>query len=459
MIHAALAARGDEPFLRFTDGSTEPASATLATIDAHVERLQAFGLVPGDVVALHALNRADVVRMTLATIAAGFVAWPLSYRDPPHVIAQQLSESRARVVISGATDRMATRDDSDTRWQLPGVATLLRTTGSTGRAKLAAHRMASHVASAEAAINATHFNADDAWLLSLPLFHVGGMAIVFRALLGKGVLALPPKAMTTENALTALQPTHMSVVATQLQRILASPTAREEAARCRCVLVGGGPVSIGLRRRALEAGIPLAVCYGSTETAAFVVASDDADIVARPRSAGRPLQDRVVELSDDGEILVGGPTVLAGYVEGDELVDVTDAEGRYATGDVGRFGDDGVLYILGRRDRMFISGGENVQPEEIETALEELKGIEQAVVVDIESEEFGRRPVAFLVLHEGVTLAATKITKQLRERLPGFKIPDAIWHLPTSARLGPKPDLLGLARMAADPERHLLHAL
>ncbi len=459
MIREALEAIGYDPFLFLADGTEQSGRETLARVDVHAERLRSFGAEQGDVLALHGMDRAHTLRLALAAIAEGLVVWPLSYRDPPEVIARQLRRSNARLVVSGAPDCMASRESGEARWTLPGMATLLRTSGSSGPAKLACHTLDSHVASAHAAVKATGFEPGDRWMLSLPLFHVGGLAIVFRALVGRGAVMLPEGGMSTNNALTALLPTHVSLVATQLFRVLASESATEVAKACRCVLVGGGPVPARLRARALDAELPVAVCYGSTETAAFVAATRDPDVVRRPASAGTPLSADSVLVATDGEIHVGGPTLLSGYLRDDGLESALDEDGRYPTGDMGRLDEDGMLYVLGRRDRMFISGGENVQPEEIEAAIEDIAGVEQAVVVDVFEEEFGRRPVAFVHVAEDSNLSSKRLEWELRERLAGFKIPDAFWHLPTSARLAPKPPLAELVAMAADPDGTRLHPL
>jgi len=156
------------------------------------------------------------------------------------------------------------------------------------------------------------------------------------------------------------------------------------------------------------------------------------------------LPGRRVSIDEAGEIRVGGPTLFAGYlVEGS----VRAREDPWPTGDRGRL-EDGVLYVRGRRDRMFISGGENIQPEEIESALLGLSGVDEAVVVAVPHDEFGARPVAFV---GGGALDGAVLDAALREVLPGYKTPDVYYRMPARPPSRLKPDLAALSARASDP--------
>jgi O-succinylbenzoic acid--CoA ligase len=116
-----------------------------------------------------------------------------------------------------------------------------------------------------------------------------------------------------------------------------------------------------------------------------------------------------------------------GYVEGTQLRQPFDADGWYATSDLGQIDGDGYLHVQGRKDNMFISGGENIQPEEIEAVLLQLPGIEQAMVVPVPDAEFGVRPAAFV---KAQNVSEEQIVTFLRQRLPRFKIPRAFFPWP-----------------------------
>ncbi len=136
--------------------------------------------------------------------------------------------------------------------------------------------------------------------------------------------------------------------------------------------------------------------------------------------------------------MVRGETLFAGYVEGGELARPLDPEGWFHTGDLGELDEDGYLRVGGRIDNLFISGGENVQPEEIEEALCRLEGIEDAVVVPIPDAEFGFRPVAF-VRASGGAVESEALAQALERTLPRFKIPVA-FHGWSDEAGGMKPD-------------------
>jgi O-succinylbenzoic acid--CoA ligase len=136
-----------------------------------------------------------------------------------------------------------------------------------------------------------------------------------------------------------------------------------------------------------------------------------------------------------GEILFGGAVLFRGYVEPDGDGDVRldparDEDGWYPSGDRGRIDAEGRLRVIGRVDRLFISGGENIQPEEIEAALQQADGIDRAVVVPVSHAEYGQRPVAFV---RAADWNPNEWRRHLAARLPGFKIPDAFEPLPAQA--------------------------
>ncbi len=310
------------------------------------------------------------------------------------------------------------------------------------------HGIETHIACAREAATYFDLGEGDVWLMSLPMHHVGGLSILFRCLVSGAALAVPEADEDLHDAVERFEPTHLSLVPTQLERLLDSGIGAERLRACRAVLLGGSAASPALRERALRAGVPLYVSYGATETTAFVAASDEPDVVVRPNAAGRLLPHRRVEVAEDGEILVGGNGLFDGYLEDDDVVAPLDTSARYATGDVGRL-EDGVLYVDGRKDRMLVSGGENIHPEEIEGVLVALEGVEQAVVVSVDDAHFGARPVAFV---KGDSLTSDRLASALRERLPGFKVPDAFYAMPEDALEGLKPDVAGLTAMLRDAE-------
>jgi O-succinylbenzoic acid--CoA ligase len=147
--------------------------------------------------------------------------------------------------------------------------------------------------------------------------------------------------------------------------------------------------------------------YGLTEMASQVTTTSPAATLQELYTAGRVLPHREVSISESGRILVQGETLFAGYVGGEGVDRPLDAGGWFHTGDLGELDEAGYLSVRGRVDNMFVSGGENVQPEEVEEALCRLEGVEEAVVVPVEDEEFGARPVAFVRVAGGLKVDRT----------------------------------------------------
>ena len=133
-------------------------------------------------------------------------------------------------------------------------------------------------------------------------------------------------------------------------------------------------------------------------------------------------------ISEENEIFVKGETLFKGYVKDAELSFPFNANGYFATGDLGHFADDGNLIVNGRKDNMFISGGENIHPEEIECCLCQMECIERAIVVPISHNEYGFRPVAFVKASEKIS--RNDAVDFLKERLSSFKIPEQFYRWP-----------------------------
>ena len=193
---------------------------------------------------------------------------------------------------------------------------------------------------------------------------------------------------------------------------------------------------------ALSRNLPLHTSYGLTEMASQVTTTPPGASGKQLRTAGRALPHREVRVSGDGEILVRGRTLFAGYVQDKAVSPTLDAEGWFHTGDLGGFDEEGYLRVTGRLDNLFVSGGENIQPEEIEAALVRVAGVEEAVVVPVPDPEFGERPVAFVRSTGGVADAA----RALEPLLPRFKIPKSFHSWEGTG--GMKPDRVALKERA-----------
>jgi len=331
-------------------------------------------------------------------------------------------------------------------------ATVVFTSGSMGTPRAAVHSFRNLAAGADASNTAIPLGPGDRWLLSLPLYHVGGIGVLMRCARSGATMAIPDPKESLQESLDRYAPTHVSLVATQLYRILRDDKSAAALARCKAVVMGGGPTPESLVREAVGRGIKLVMSYGMTETAAMICCTRPGDPVERLLSSGRPLVEGTVSISADGEILVRGDQLFLGYLQPDGSVSRPLTEdGWFRTGDLGHFDEAGYLHVTGRRDNMFISGGENIQPEEIEAALRAIAGVEEAIVVPAESAEWGKRPVAFVRMEEERALDAAAIETALRAALPGYKVPRTIHAWPVDlVQAGIKPARRDFERKAKE---------
>lgn len=430
--------------------------ASFVELDSRVsgaaENLRALGLSEGAKVGAYLPKSLEYVALILAAIRAGAVVVPLSTRFPPGAVQPFLDEAGCSALVSddGAALRVAGR--SGLRSLRPGEvlggggevsleevpvpldrpATIVFTSGSSGRAKAALHTFGNHYFSALGSNENIRLDAGDVWLHSLPLFHVGGLSILFRCLLAGATLLLPDPGSTIGRA--APGATHVSLVATQLRRLLSEGGA--DLPGLKAVLLGGGPVSEGLVVEAYRRGLPIHTSYGLTETASQATTTRPGADLEELRTSGAALPYREVAVAGDGEVLVRGETLFAGYVERGKLVRSFEADGWFRTKDLGRLDEEGRLSILGRKDNLFISGGENVQPEGVEEEIRRFASVEDAVVVPVPDEEFGVRPVAFV---KGGA-SPDELRRFLELSLPRFAVPVAFYPWPEDAPEGMKVD-------------------
>ncbi len=302
-------------------------------------------------------------------------------------------------------------------------ATFTLTSGSSGKPKAIIHAIAQHLANARSVCDFMQFNEMSAWLLSLPLFHVSGQGIVWRWLSQGATLYLTEK---KENVYSMLsQVSHASLVPTQLQRYLAWLGEKKVSQH---ILLGGASIPKDLIIQAQQLGITTYAGYGMTEMASTICAvKNDVDNV------GKPLMNREVKIVEQ-EIWVRGESLALGYWHKGAILPLTNQEGWLATKDRGRWNRDGKLEVLGRLDNMFISGGENIQPEEIERTLSQHPQVHQIFIVPISDKEFGERPVAVVEFSEPFNLQAVSSLQYFANHsLEKFKQP--IRYLPLSREI------------------------
>ncbi|QYJ89812.1 o-succinylbenzoate--CoA ligase [Shewanella halotolerans] len=308
---------------------------------------------------------------------------------------------------------------------------IILTSGSSGMPKAAVHCLNNHIASALGSTQKIPLACGDNWLLSLPLFHIGGLAIVNRCALAGAALTLPAPGLSLAKQLKAMPLTHLSLVATQLVRLLND--APESLKGLKALLLGGSAMDEQLIERLTPLGIPAFTSYGMTEMSSQITTAR----ANAQGSCGMPLPGRQLNIIDE-VIYVRGETLFLGYL-GDKpphsIARPLDDDGWFCTQDRGRFTPEGELLILGRTDNMFICGGENVQPEEIEAVLRSYPGIEEALVFGVADEEFGLLPVAII---KGEVASLEKLEGFLCQHIARFKRPRRYFPWPEVEQTGLK---------------------
>jgi len=408
--------------------------------------LEASGIRRGDVVALVAPNSAALVLALMALMRMGAIAAPVNHRFPTSHIDGVLARLNPAMTLDAAAledfvaDALARTDSRFTAaTEMSQPVSIIHTSASSGKPKAAMHNLSNHYHSAMGSAQNLPFGPGDCWLLSLPLYHVGGYSMLFKSLPGGGALAIPSPDASLAESLERFPVTHLSLVPTQLYRMLRAEGGPERLRSLKALLLGGSAVSAPLLREAIRERVPLYLTYGSTEMSTQVTTSPGPVIEARGDS-GVVLPYREVSISADGEILVKGECLFLGYLEESGLRTARDTDGWFHTGDIGELSENGRLTVLGRKDSMFISGGENIHPEEIEKALTSIESIEEAVVVPAPDAEYGMRPVAWLKARSDA-LDDAAIIANLRDKLGRLKTPVALhrvqeWQtLPGSAKI------------------------
>ena len=369
-----------------------------------------------------------------AVLATGAVAVLLPARAAPRERERLLERTGAvewRPPPASASPATATA--APLRIAIHRPATVVFTSGSSGQAKAVVHSTANHLYNAAGSAANIPLGPGDAWLVALPLSHVAGLSILFRTL-SAGACALFADSGALHDAgdpAARLLPdaTHVSLVETQLRRLLQIPGWEALTRRLRAALIGGSALSAPLLRHARAAGLPVCASYGCTEMASQVATTRPGD-PDETFTAGWVLPHRRVAIGADGEVLLGGRTLCLGYLDQESVRPAAGADGWFASGDLGRL-DGGRLSVTGRRDARFISGGENIQPEEVEQALLEHPAVLAAVCVAVPDTEFGSRPAAFLALASG-PLPPSDLEAHLDARLARFKHPVRYFALPAT---------------------------
>jgi fatty-acyl-CoA synthase len=432
--------------------------------NALARALRARGVQEGDSVALMCRNHRGFVDASIAvaklgadllylnTAFAGPQLVDVLEREKPVVVihdeefTEMLGDAAAQRVVawtdsdhldvSTVEELIASEDTADLDPPSRHTRIVILTSGTTGTPK-GAPRSEAGIDAAVSLLSRMPLRAGWRTHIAAPLFHTWGFAHLALSMLLGSTVVLRRK-FDPEGALEAAESERcdsMVVIPVMLQRILALPQEKldsHDLSRIKVVAASGSSLPGDLALKWMDQfGDNLYNIYGSTEVAYASIATP-ADLRESPSSAGKPPHATVVKILDpdglelpqgeSGRIFVGNSLLFEGYTGGGhkEMVD-----GLMSSGDVGRFGDDGRLYVEGRDDEMIVSGGENVFPREVEDCLARHERVVEAAAVGVDDDEYGKRLRAFVVVDDG-SVTEEDLKAWVKQNLARYKVPREI---------------------------------
>lgn len=390
-----------------------------ARLNALQQQLLQHGIRSGQPLFICSSNTVELVMLLWACWREQVVCCPINPSFP--VLKQQELQQRVHASYRWPSPELqfdfSQEQFSDQACQLDDAAlsNLIFTSGSSGTPKIVAHRLANHLANARGSL--VPIEQNDAWLLSLPLFHVGGLAILFRCFLAGACVVIPQADLSLTEQLLMAPITHLSLVPTQLYRLLQQPEFHFSKTHVKHLLLGGAPLPESLIEQCKAQQLIPWISYGLSEMASQVCTAQ----AGQPGLVGKPLNGRQVTIPNK-EICVKGETLFAGYYQADGSLQLPlDDEGWFHTGDAGYWQND-ELVITGRIDNQFSSGGENIQPEQIEQQLLQHPAVAQAIVVPVPDDEWGMRCACFIDWQQSA-ISFNELANWLRQFLPAYMLP------------------------------------
>lgn len=322
-------------------------------------------------------------------------------------------------------------DSESKQFELPELekeAVVIFTSGSTGTPKGVVHTFNSLISSIENGNAVLDHREKDRWLASLPFYHIGGFQIICRSLFYGCSIIIPESVQTNHltDAIVNHNPTHLSLVSTQLERLIHQKANPNNSLRVS--LIGGGFVDDELMFEADKLGWKPYRVYGSSETASMVTAISADKIKSKPQSAGKPFDNVQINISDESEILIKSNSLFKKYLNDEKKTLSKMINGFYHTGDIGSVDADGYLFLEARRNDLIVTGGENVNPIEVEKALLQIPYIKDACVFPKQSKTWGQIVAAALVVNDP-SINGNKIKDALKQKLAGYKIPKKLFFV------------------------------
>ncbi len=446
----------------------ERGSAKLANL------LHSLNLPQGSRVAVQVEKSPEALMLYLATIRAGLVYLPLNTAYRADEMAYFIGNASPAVVVcspqnfgwitqlafKAGTAHVFTLDEPragknsgsllsralhhadhfETIQKQPGdLAAILYTSGTTGRSKGAMLTHGNLTANISVLQEYWQWRPGDVLLHALPLFHIHGLFVAAHgALMNGSKMIFLSKFDSTAVTRHLPRCTVLMGVPTYYVRLLSEPTFDQTScANLRLCISGSAPLLVETFTDFIEkTGHTILERYGMSETA--MLTSNPVDGERRAGSAGLPLPGVSVRVTNAagqgcktgeiGDIEVKGPNVFSGYWQMPEkTAEEFTADGYFKTGDVGRFDEDGYLFIVGRSKDLIISGGYNVYPKEIESVIDEMEGVLESAVIGVAHADFGEAVTAVIVPRQGANLSEAQVIRALKTKIANFKVPKRVF--------------------------------
>ncbi len=437
-----------------------------AMADAFARGLLAGGIQRGERIALLAANRPEYVALLMGAMRAGVVPVPINFKFPPATVAAVIEDCGARLVVHDAPRgamvapaqfpgvRFASFDIEGEggigQWLNPGSfepivprpdepALSLYTSGSTGRPKGVLLSHASHIWVAKTRMAETDIGKERL-LIAAPLYHMNALALAFLVCASGATAVLLPQFQSRAyiEAVHSYRCTWLTAVPPMIAMMLREKDALAQA-DLSCVLtvrMGSAPVNDTLTQQisTLLPNARIINAYGTTEGGPIVFSGHPKGLSAPSGSVGYPHPEVSVRLVGpeapvNGVLQMKSPAVMLGYHNRPDVRSPMTEDGYYDTGDVFHRDENGFYSFVGRADDMFVSGGENIFPSEVEAVLELHPEVMQACVVPVDDDIKGTKPVAFVVRRPGACVDEETLKAHVLANAPAYQHPRHIWFL------------------------------
>jgi fatty-acyl-CoA synthase len=453
---------------------------TYRALDERVNRLSnaltALGLAYGDRCGILAYNCAEYVEVIFAAAKLGLILVPLNWRLSPAELAFHLNDSASCLLffdasfaetvnalkpqcpisqfvvigpkgIDGAKPYEALLGQqadpvpqTEAAVDLDTPHILMYTAGTTGRPKGAILSQGASFYNALNLLLDMNFTPSDRNLSVLPMFHIGGIGLFTLPILYAGGAVVIQRTFDPAVTLNLLKRERITLffgVAAIFLFLIQHPEFNPAAFdTVRVVMSGGAPLPVSLVKQYHEAGIVLQQGFGMSEAAPSICTLPKDLALEKAGSIGRALFHVEAQVVDEtmnplavggvGELVIRGPNLLQGYWNRDEATREAFSGGWFHTGDLARMDKDGDFYIVDRKKDMFISGGENVYPAEVENAIYEMPQISEAAVIGLPDPRWGEVGCAVVALKKGEDISQKEILDFLKIRLAGYKVPRSV---------------------------------